>query len=79
MRVRFVEGWVAAAVLWLGVGPGAAQPVADERSGLEDFVRRYEADIASVGRFYDLPWSEARLDRLEKLFQEWLKQRQPKQ
>ncbi len=71
MRVRFVEICVAVAMLGLGVRPAASQPVADERSGLEDFIRRYEADRTSLGRFYDLPWSEARFDRLEKLYRDW--------
>ncbi len=71
MRVHFVTTGVALAVLCLGVRPAVAQTAADERSGLEDFIRRYEADRAGLGRFYDLPWSEARIDRLEKLYRDW--------
>ena len=32
-------------------------------SGLEDFVRLFETDQSGIGRFYDLPWSQARFDR----------------
>jgi uncharacterized protein (DUF885 family) len=38
---------------------------------MADFIRDYEADRANVSRFYDLQWSEERLDRLEQLYSEW--------
>jgi len=38
---------------------------------LASFIRLYQTDRNSVSRFYDLPWSEARFDRMEKLFKEW--------
>lgn len=38
---------------------------------LADFIRAYEADVNSVGRYYDLPWATARYDRLEKLYADW--------
>ena len=39
---------------------------------LESFIRLYESDLSSVSRFYDLPWSALRFDRMERLRQEWL-------
>jgi hypothetical protein len=38
---------------------------------MEDFIRRFETDWRGVSRFYDLPWSQARAGRMEKLFREW--------
>lgn len=40
-------------------------------ASLSDLIRAYEADVQSVGRFYDLPWSTARFDRMEKLYADW--------
>jgi uncharacterized protein (DUF885 family) len=40
-------------------------------SNLQDLVREFGTDWSAVGRFYDLPWSETRFDRLEALFKEW--------
>jgi uncharacterized protein (DUF885 family) len=34
-------------------------------------VRNFEADERGIGSFYDLPWSEARWQRLEKLYADW--------
>jgi uncharacterized protein (DUF885 family) len=39
--------------------------------GMADFVRRFEADRGDVERFYNLPWSEARFDRLAQVFKAW--------
>ena len=36
-----------------------------------DFVRLYQTDRNSVSRFYDLPWSEARFERMEQLYADW--------
>jgi len=38
---------------------------------LASLIRLYQTDRNGVSRFYDLPWSEARFDRMEKLFKEW--------
>lgn len=38
---------------------------------LQEQVRAYTADRSAVARFYDLPWSELRFDRLEKTYREW--------
>jgi len=38
---------------------------------LAGFIRLYQSDRNSVSRFYDLPWSEARFDRMEKMFKDW--------
>ena len=40
-------------------------------ASLVDLVHAYEADVRSVGKFYDLPWATARYDRLEKLYADW--------
>ncbi len=49
--------------------------VISNRGGdLEQFVRRYETDRSAVARFYDLPWSELRFDRLERVYRDELKQ-----
>jgi len=39
--------------------------------GLESLVREFQADSQAVSRFFDLPWSAARFDRLEKLYRGW--------
>jgi hypothetical protein len=38
---------------------------------MERTIRQFGADWGGVSRFYDLPWSELRMDRLEKLRGEW--------
>ena len=48
--------------------PAALPPAGAE---LEDFVRRYAADEGDTAKFYDLAWSEARFDRLERLQHDW--------
>src|SRR5438874_104682 len=40
-------------------------------SNFQDFVREFGADWGSVSSFYELPWSEVRFDRLERLFNGW--------
>ncbi|MCX6903769.1 MAG: DUF885 family protein, partial [Verrucomicrobia bacterium] len=51
-----------------GARPDAALPVNGE---FDDFVRLYQADAHSVSRFYDLPWSQTRFDRMEQFDKEW--------
>src|ERR1051325_2572047 len=54
--------------------PAAAKPVdlkSVRNSNLQDFVREFWADWNSVASFYDLPWSEARFDRMEAMFKGW--------
>src|SRR3954462_7565757 len=46
--------------------PGLQPP-----SMLEDFIDRYETDRQQVSRFYDLPWSTTRFDRMEQVFTNW--------
>lgn len=38
---------------------------------MADFIREYQADQNSVSRFYDLDWSETRLERLERHYKDW--------
>lgn len=55
------------------ISAAVAKP-AKESAGQElaDFIRLYEADTGGVSRFYDLPWSATRFDRMERLRKEWL-------
>ncbi len=55
------------------ISAAVAKP-AKESAGeeLADFIRLYEADAGGVSRFYDLPWSATRFDRMERLRKEWL-------
>ncbi len=47
--------------------PGFAASPAD----MEAVIEEYEADYHSVMGFYDLPWSIARFDRMERLQHDW--------
>lgn len=38
---------------------------------MEEFIRRYSADANDTSRFYDLAWSEARFDRMERVYRDW--------
>src|SRR2546423_13619907 len=40
-------------------------------SNFQDVVREFGADWGGVASFYELPWSEVRFDRLERLFNGW--------
>jgi uncharacterized protein (DUF885 family) len=48
-------------------GAGLAAPAAE----MEVIIEEYEADLNSITRFYDLPWSIARFDRLDRLQHDW--------
>ena len=39
--------------------------------GLESLLREFQADSQAVSRFYDLPWSTNRWDRLDQLYRGW--------
>src|SRR5215471_8669261 len=41
---------------------------------LEGVIRNFQADSTGITRFYDLPWSGVRFERLEKLYQDWQQQ-----
>jgi len=47
--------------------PSKAAPPAD----MEAVIEEYQADLASVTRFYDLLWSIARFNRMERLQNDW--------
>jgi uncharacterized protein (DUF885 family) len=47
-----------------------AQTAAAPRD-LESTIRAYQTDRSGIGRFYDLPWSGARFDRLDAYYKEW--------
>jgi uncharacterized protein (DUF885 family) len=38
---------------------------------LQDTVRLYTSDRWAVSRFYELPWSDVRFERFDKLYREW--------
>ena len=65
------------AILLAGAPPLSAAPKVATAPGrqrateMEDFIQLYGTDRSSVGRFYDLPWSETRTKRSEKLLAEW--------
>lgn len=40
-------------------------------SSLESFIHQFQSDWESVERFYDLPCSTTRIDRLETLYRDW--------
>ena len=63
MRLPFLLSWIAS----LGVAVGFAADATD----LDETVRRYSADRSTVSRAYDLPWSQTRFERLEKLYGDW--------
>jgi uncharacterized protein (DUF885 family) len=60
------------AILFACCVAGAAFAEDDSRAPMDELVRRYDADRSGVERFYDLPWSPLRFDRLESLSSEWL-------
>ncbi len=56
--------------------PSRAQGISREveaptRGDLSEFIRLYDTDRSGVSRFYDLPWSVYRFDRIERLHKEW--------
>ena len=50
---------------------GAEAVVPTSQSEMPALVQLYETDRGSVSRFYDLPWSDTRFDRLDKLNKAW--------
>jgi uncharacterized protein (DUF885 family) len=44
---------------------------ADDDPGLADLTRRYDADVSYVSNFYSVPWSEARFDRMDRVYVDW--------
>ena len=38
---------------------------------MQDTIRHYTSDRFTLARAYDLPWSQLRLERFEKLYREW--------
>ncbi len=38
---------------------------------MQDSIRRYTADYHTVSRAYDMPWSEARFERFDKMYHDW--------
>jgi uncharacterized protein (DUF885 family) len=63
-RVGFLSVYLALNAM------AGAQPTS--RSGdLADFVRLYQTDNNGVSRFYDLPRSEQRLDRMDAVYKDW--------
>ena len=50
--------------------PAAAVPDASPGGDLRDLIARYATDRAAIDRFYNLPWSELRFERLEQFYRE---------
>jgi hypothetical protein len=48
-----------------------ALETASAGSSLAAFIRLFQADSQAVSRFYDLPWSATRFERLETLYRDW--------
>jgi hypothetical protein len=46
----------------------SAQPTGGD---LAEFIRLYQTDTNGISRFYDLPWSQTRFDRVDKGQKEW--------
>lgn len=67
---RWIQGLAVVAMLSgiPGVQAADVRPVA---GGFEDTVETFVADQRRVARAYDLPWSQQRRDRLDRLYQEW--------
>ncbi len=61
--------------LLLAVGPQTnftVQQLSTEKPlTMPEQIRNFEADERGISSFYDLPWSEARSGRLEKLYTDW--------
>ena len=76
-RVAMSSITLAAILLAAGLSLHAAAPKVTTAPGrqrateMEDFIQLYTTDRSSVGRFYDLPWSEVRHERTGKLLAEW--------
>src|SRR5262245_2774387 len=77
-----VLGWCLLPWVWCGSAQTAqvdlpkklssAPPVSGTSSpGLSELVTQFGADYAEIGRFYDLPWSSERLERLNQLLERW--------
>ena len=49
------------------ISDAAKYPTGD----LSEFIRLYGTDHGDISRFYDLPWSEHRFDRMEQLYKDW--------
>ncbi|HXJ74869.1 MAG TPA: DUF885 family protein [Candidatus Dormibacteraeota bacterium] len=77
-----VLGWSLLPWLWSGSAQTAqvdlpkkisAAPMVSGTSwpGLSELVAQFGADYEEIGRFYDLPWSSERLERLNQLLDRW--------
>ena len=50
---------------------GVATFVHAGEAEFQDTVRLYTSERSAVGRFYDLPWSDMRFDRFDRLYRDW--------
>jgi len=62
---------IAAQAPRVGSVPEANALVGLATSSLRDFVERYTADRAALGRRWTVPYSEARRDRFRSFYEEW--------
>jgi len=52
--------------------PNGAAPLSGSALGsMPDLIRRYQSDESYVSRFFRVPWSEARLARMGRFYEEW--------
>jgi uncharacterized protein (DUF885 family) len=59
-------------LLSLGIAVVASASIACAgEAELQDTVRLYTSDRMAVSRFYDLPWSDMRFERFDKLYRDW--------
>jgi uncharacterized protein (DUF885 family) len=68
------SAWMLIALAFAGMaGMPAGQNVREIGAGgdLEHFIQAYQTDLDAVRQFHDLPWSEARSERVGRLQREW--------
>lgn len=54
------------------IGLTSAQTSTPSRATrMDDFIRLYEADNRGIESFYQMPWSEAAFDRVERMVRDW--------
>ena len=64
-----------AGAVWCGMAraepPAAIPDISSSNAPIAALIRLYDADLHGVNRFYELPWSTARQDRVETLLRQW--------
>ncbi len=72
---RFTSSLLRMIIAVVGVtliGLTSAQTSTPSRATrMDDFIRLYEADNRGIESFYQMPWSEAAFDRVERMVRDW--------